>query len=114
MKKLDRRSFKVVPGRYYATPKELWGFRSDRGEGPPVRIAKAFLEANRETLGIDPEPLFRRPPRIVHGLGAEHVIFQQRWKRRRVHRAYVTVHLGTRDRRVYLVKSRAAPEGVLR
>jgi hypothetical protein len=50
----------------------------------------------------------------VHGLGADHVIFQQRWKRRRVHRAYVTVHIGAKDRRVYLVKSRAAPRDVLR
>jgi len=32
---------------------------------------------------------------------------------RRIHRAYVTVHIG-RDRRVYLVKSRAVPEDVLR
>ncbi len=114
MRKLDPRSFKVVPGRYYQTPKELWGFRSERGDGPPDRIARAFLEAHADTLGIDLGPLFQKEPRIVHGLGAEHVIFQQRWKRRRVHRAYVTVHIGAKDRRVYLVKSRAAPPQVLR
>jgi hypothetical protein len=114
MKKLDRRSFKVVPGRFYDTPKEIWGFRSDAGEGRAESVARAFLEANRETLGIDLEPLFRKAPRILRGLGAEHVIFQQRWKRRRVHRAYVTVHVGLRDRRVYLVKSRAAPKDVLK
>lgn len=113
MKPLGRRSFKVVPGRNYATPKELWGFRSEPGEGSPARIARAFLEANAGILGIDPDPLFRKAPRIVHGLGASHVILQQRWKRRRVHRAYVTVHIGVKDRCVYLVKSRAAPMDVL-
>ncbi len=113
MRKLDRRAVNVVPGRFYDTPKELWGFRSERGDGRAESVARAFLEANRDTLGIDLEPLFRKPPRILVGLGAEHVIFQQRWKRRRVHRAYVTVHIGLHDRRVYLVKSRAAPKDVL-
>ena len=51
--------------------------------------------------------------RVIRGQGADHVILQQRWRRRRIHRAYVTVHIG-RDRRVYLVKSRAVPEDVLR
>src|SRR6185436_7092255 len=51
--------------------------------------------------------------RVVHGLGATHVILQQRWRRRRVHRAYVTVHFASSDGRVYLVKSRAAPRDVL-
>jgi hypothetical protein len=113
MRRLGRRAYKAVPGRYYDTPKELWGFRSEPGEGSPVQVAMAFLEANRETLGIQLDPLFRKQPRIAYGLGAEHVIFQQRWKRRRVHRAYVTVHIGARDRRVYLAKSRAAPMDVL-
>ena len=113
MRTLGRRSYKVVPGRYYETPKELWGFRSDRGDGPPARIARAFLEAHAEVLGIELDPLFQKKPRIIHGLGADHVIFQQRWKRRRVHRAYVTVHIGGKDRRAYLVKSRAAPRDVL-
>jgi hypothetical protein len=113
VRKLDPRSYRSVPGRYYDTPKELWGFRSERGRGTPLHIARAFLEANAETLGVDVEALFRGRPRIVHGLGATHVILQQRWKRRRVHRAYVTVHVATRDHRVYLVKSRAAPRDVL-
>jgi hypothetical protein len=114
MRSLPRRSFKIVPGRYYETPKELWGFRSAAGHGSPPRIAREFLEAHADILGIDPEPLFRREPRILRGLGASHVILQQRWKRRRVHRAYVTVHIRRGDDRVYLVKSRAAPLDVLR
>jgi len=114
MKPLDSRSYKVVPGRHYDTPKELWGFRSPRGDGSPLAIARAFLDANGTALGIEVAPLFQGRPRIVHGLGAVHVILQQRWKRRRVHRAYVTVHIGLADRRVYLVKSRAAPHEVLR
>ncbi len=113
MKKLDRRAYRIVPGRFYDTPKELWGFLSDAGTGSPVRVARAFLDANADTLGVDVEALFASRPRVLHGLGATHVILQQRWRRRRVHRAYVTVHVGTHDRRVYLVKSRAAPLAVL-
>ena len=52
MRKLGVKSFKSIPGKYYDTPKELWGFRSDRGDGTPSTIANTFLEANRETLGI--------------------------------------------------------------
>lgn len=108
MKKLDRRSYRVVPGRHYDTPKELWGFRSERGKGSPFAVAKEFLAANAEVLGIDVAAITAREPRIVRGLGATHVIMQQRWRQRRVHRAYVTVHIAN-DGAVYLVKSRAAP-----
>lgn len=115
MRKLSPGSYKLVPGRNYATPKELWGFRTESGAGSSLRIARAFLEANRETLGIDfdIDLLFRTKPKLLHSLGADHVILQQRYQRRRIHRAYVTVHIGHEDRRVYLVKSRAAPAEVL-
>jgi len=113
MKPLAAHEFKTIPGKSYATPKELWGFRSDRGTGTPRSIAWEFLEANREHLGITSELDRLDLRRIIHGLGADHVIFQQIWRRRRIHRAYVTVHIG-RDRRVYLVKSRAVPEDILR
>lgn len=113
MRKLRARSFKSIPGKYYRTPKELWGFRSDRGDGSPAAIARTFLDANHETLGITSALDRLDVRRVVHGRGADHVILQQLWRRRRIHRAYVTVHIG-RDRRVYLVKSRAVPEEVLR
>src|SRR6266436_9773930 len=113
MRKLRAKSFKSIPGKYYRTPKELWGFRSDRGDGSPSTIARTFLEANRETLGITSALDRLDVRRVIHGQGADHVILQQLWRRRRIHRAYVTVHIG-RDRRVYLVKSRAVPEHVLR
>ncbi|HET8531214.1 MAG TPA: M36 family metallopeptidase [Methylomirabilota bacterium] len=113
MRKLAARSFKSIPGKYYRTPKELWGFRSDRGDGSPSAIARAFLETNHETLGITSALDRLDVRRVIHGQGADHVILQQLWRRRRIHRAYVTVHIG-RDRRVYLVKSRAVPEDVLR
>jgi hypothetical protein len=113
MKPLGAKSFKSIPGKYYQTPKELWDFRSERGDGPPAAIARRFLEANRETLGITSALDRLDVRRVIHGRGADHVILQQLWRRRRIHRAYVTVHVG-RDRRVYLVKSRAVPEDVLR
>ena len=113
MRKLGASSFKSIPGKYYRTPKELWGFRSDRGAGSPSAIAWAFLDANHETLGITSAIDRLDVRRVIHGLGADHVILQQLWRRRRIHRAYVTVHIG-RDRRVYLVKNRAVPEEILR
>ncbi len=113
MRKLGTKSFKSIPGKYYDTPKELWGFRSDRGDGSPSTIARTFLEANRETLGITSALARLDVRRVIHGRGAAHVILQQLWRRRRIHRAYVTVHIG-RDRRGYLVKSRAVPDDVLR
>ena len=113
MRKLRAKSFKSIPGKYYRTPKELWGFRTDRGDGSPAAITRTFLETNRETLGITSALDRLDVRRVIHGQGADHVILQQLWRRRRIHRAYVTVHIG-RDRRVYLVKSRAVPEDVLR
>ena len=113
MKALAASAFKAIPGKSYATPKELWGFRSERGRGTPRSIAWQFLEANREHLGITSALDRLDLRRVIHGLGADHVIYQQIWRRRRIHRAYVTVHIG-RDRRVYLVKSRAVPEDILR
>jgi len=113
MRTLRPRTFKSIPGKHYATPKEIWGFRSDRGAGSPSAVALEFLEANREILGITAALERLDVRRVIHGLGADHVILQQRWRRRRIHRAYVTVHIG-RDRRVYLVKSRAVPDDVLR
>ena len=112
MRPLRAKSFKSIPGKYYNTPKELWGFRAERAAGSPSAIAEAFLEANRKTLGITSALDRLDVARIIHGRGADHVILQQRWRGRRIHRAYVTVHIG-RDRRVYLVKSRAVPEDVL-
>jgi hypothetical protein len=52
MRPLRATSYKSIPGKYYGTPKELWGFRSERGAGSRAAIAHQFLEANRTTLGI--------------------------------------------------------------
>ncbi len=113
MKKLNRIAYKIEPGKYYDTPKELWGFRSEPGSGSPTAIARDFLEANREALGLDVGCLPRKPQRVIYSRGATHVIWQQHWKARRIHRAYVSVHIGADDNRVYLVKSRAVPQDVL-
>jgi Zn-dependent metalloprotease len=103
--------FKVVPGTQYGTPKEVWGFRTKPRRGRPRRIAKDFLETNCELLAIESIPL--PPDRVIESLGAYHVIHQQRFRRLRIHRAYVTVHLD-RKGRVYLVKNRAVPRKQLK
>lgn len=112
MKPLSPRVYKAVPGRYYGTPKEIWGFRSAPGRGTSEAIARDFLRANARQLGIAGIRGRLRPTRTVESLGAHHVIFQQHHLDLRIHRAYVTVHID-RDRRVYMAKNRAVPTGLL-
>jgi len=107
MRGLKKGAYKTVPGEYYGTPKELWGFRSPRGVGRPADIAQDFLRANAKLLGLgDASDLGLQ--KVIPSLGAQHVIFQQILFGRRVHRAYVTVHIDN-DGRVYLTKNRAVP-----
>jgi hypothetical protein len=115
---LRRGSYRVVPGEFYGTPKEVWGFRTPAREGSARAIARRFLRANAKLLGLDPELRGLAPARALGGrgaiesLGARHVIFQQRHLDLRIHRAYVTVHLDARCR-VYLAKNRAVPARML-
>lgn len=105
-------TYRTEPGEFYGTPKELWGFRKG-GAGSPGAIARRFLGANRELLGLTGIlGQLRERVRTVHSVGATHVICQQRWGGRRVHRAYVTVHVGAGNE-VYLVKNRAMPKELL-
>src|SRR5574341_376432 len=112
MKHLSPRAYKVVPGRYYGTPKEIWGFHAEPGRGKPAAIAREFLGANAERLGIAGIRGRLRLTRTVESLGAHHVIFQQHHLDLRIHRAYVTVHIDRR-RRVYMAKNRAVPPDLL-
>lgn len=112
MKPLDPRRYKIVPGQYYGTPKELWGFRSAPGRGRAVAIARDFLAAHADLLGLEGIKTQIKYRRLIESLGARHVIFQQYYEGLRVHRAYVTVHIN-RQRRVYLAKNRAMPRDLL-
>jgi hypothetical protein len=112
MKPLRKRSYKTVPGESYGTPKEIWGFRSPRTRGKPEEIARAFLEANAGVFKFSRDLEGLEHQRTIRSLGANHVIGQQVHLGRRVHRAYVTVHIGN-DRRVFLVKNRATPPAML-
>lgn len=112
MKPLAAKAYKVVPGRYYGTPKEIWGFRAPAGRGTPAAIARDFLKANASLLGLTGVVAGLRRRRVIQSLGASHVIFEQRHLDRRIHRAYVSVHVG-RDHRAYLAKNRAVPRKLL-
>ena len=112
IKQLGARAFRTVPGRSYGTPKELWGFESDRGRGTPEEIALEFLRVNAGLLGIEDEIESLTLRRRIESLGASHVILQQKFRRRRIHRAYVTAHVRPNGR-VYLVKNRAVPSALL-
>lgn len=112
MQTLRLRSYKTIPGEQYGTPKEVWGFRARAGRGAPRRVAREFLRANGPLLGLPGIHSRLSVQRIVHGLGATHVILQQRHRAIPIFRAYVTVHIG-RDGRIYLVKNRAVPRAFL-
>jgi len=112
MKPIEQGTYRTVPGRYYGSPKEIWGFRSPRSSDLPQVTARDFIRTNVGLLGLTGGLRTLRRQRIVHSLGATHVIFQQYHLGLRVHRAYVTVHIG-RDRRIYLVKNRAVPRPLL-
>jgi hypothetical protein len=109
--KLTRGEYRADRGsrvRAYGTPKELWGFRLAVPRGNPERIAKAFLKANADTLGIEDVLPRLKKRAVLHGVGATHVILQQIHDRVRIHRGFVTVHIA-RNSEIYLVKSRATP-----
>lgn len=110
-KALRSKSYRTVPGVHYGTPKELWGFRApERASG--LADVDRFLRANAALLGIEPDLAGLERQKVIESLGAFHVIYQQRVMKKRVHRAYVTVHLDTRGR-IFLVKNRAAPKRLL-
>jgi hypothetical protein len=109
MRALEDGSYRVVPGENYGTPKELWGFRSAPVGGAPEAAARAFLRAHEALLGLQGVRAGLVRSAVLASLGAQHVILQQRHAGARVHRAYVTVHRGQKDRRIYLVKNRAVP-----
>jgi len=102
-----------VPGRYYRTPKELWGFQLPAVRGNPKVIARKVLTANALRLGLNGVLGTIRPRRIIQSLGAWHVIFSQHYLGRYIHRAYVTVHMDGAGHRVYLIKNRAVPRDLL-
>jgi hypothetical protein len=111
MKALRKTAYKAESGENYGTPKEIWGFRTARSRKPLLSIARDFLEANAELFGIHYELEGLRFQKAIQSIGANHLIFQQQFQKRRVHRAYVTVHIA-RSGQVYLAKNRAAPEDV--
>jgi len=100
--------FKVVPGSYYGTPKELWGFRTRPERAAPEAVAYRFLVDNAALLGLVGLGRDLTHRKTLASLGGHHVILSQRLRGVRIHRAYVTVHMDLAHR-IYLVKNRAVP-----
>jgi hypothetical protein len=107
-----RLRFKVVPGSFYGTPKELWGFRARPADGSPEAVAVRFLLAHADLLGLTGLGRDLAHRKSLASAGAYHVILAQQLRGVRIHRAYVTVHMD-RAQRVYLVKNRAVPAPLL-
>jgi Fungalysin metallopeptidase (M36) len=111
--KLKRGSFKRETAEFYGTPKEVWNFRTRAERGSAVNIARRFLRDNAALFKIDPSlDGLDQKVKVFRSLGATHVIFGQRHLEKRIHRAYVTVHIGPGGR-VYFAKNRAVPEPLL-
>ncbi len=104
--------FRSEPGKYYGTPKEIWGFRTRAQRASAEASARAFLQANRALFDLPQDLAGLETGRVIQSLGAYHVIFRQRHLKLRIRRGYVTVHLD-RECRVYLAKSRVAPARLL-
>jgi hypothetical protein len=112
MSALKPGEYQVEPGEFYGTPKELWGFRTSRHGQAPEQIAKQFLRSNAVVLGLEEDLSGLRHQKTLASLGARHVILQQIFEDRRIHRAYVTAHI-SHDGRVYLAKNRSVPRDLL-
>ena len=58
-RRLSRGQYKAMPGKYYGTPKEVWGFRTRASARAVPSVAADFLAANRELFdtGLDRERL---------------------------------------------------------
>lgn len=110
--KLKRGSFKFEKPEYFGTPKEVWNFRARARRGSVVDIARTFLEANIELFKLEPKLQGLGKPTVLRSVGATHVIFGQRHLKKRVQRAYVTVHIDAKGR-VYYSKNRAVPAAML-
>ncbi len=103
--------FRSVPGTWWNTPKELWGFRL-KAPGAPATAAQRLLRDNAGLLGTGPGARGLQLVRTIHSLGATHLLFQQRHRGVAIHRAYVTVHVALSGE-IYLVKNRAVPAALL-
>ncbi|MCI0432039.1 MAG: M4 family metallopeptidase [Gemmatimonadetes bacterium] len=112
MRKLHKGTYRTVPGEFYGTPKEVWGFRSPARRNRPEAVAREFLGANTTLFGLDTRLEGLRLAKTIHSVGADHVILQQIHRGLRVHRAYVTTHIDLAGR-VYLAKNRAVPVDLL-
>jgi Zn-dependent metalloprotease len=111
-KRLQKNQYQAMPGKYYGTPKEIWGFRTRASRRPAKAVALGFLDANRALFELEDDLSNLQLRKVILSLGAEHVILSQFHLGVRVHRAYVTVHLD-RQRRVYLSKNRSVPARLL-
>jgi hypothetical protein len=105
---LRLKRYRQVPGVNYGTPKEAWGFRLPAQRGTPKEIALDVLRANATPLGLGgvfPDLEWRK---TIPSRGGWHVILEQWYRKTRIHRAYVTVHMNSR-KETYLLKNRAVP-----
>lgn len=111
-RRLKLRKFQQVRGDHYGTPKEIWGFRTKASRGTSRGVARDFLLANADLFQIKSGLDGLTIQRVIHSLGATHVILKQVHKGHRIHRGYMSIHMD-RSGRIFLVKNRVVPAHLL-
>src|SRR5712671_680678 len=111
-KKLKRGDYKKDPGKFYGTPKEVWGFETSASGASSENVARSFLKANTKLFKLEADLARLKMDATLHSVGADHVILNQFHLEIPVHRAFVTVHVN-RSGRVFFSKNRAVPADML-
>jgi hypothetical protein len=97
-------------GKYFGTPKEIWGFAMAGSRRAPRLAALDVLRANADLLGLHGVTIKHRATRETPA--GWHVIFSQEHLGRYVERGYVSVHMD-RQCRPFLIRNRAVPTALL-
>jgi len=100
----------LAEGKWWGTPKEIWGFRW-QGSGGPLRAATAFLREHAAFFGVEEVLSHLRCVRQIESLSGRHVLFRQEFRGVPVHRGYFTVHM-SHDGIAYLAKNRVVPKRI--
>ena len=107
--------FDYEPGKYYGTPRQFWGFqipvkKSDTNSKKFKFVFKLFADFIKLKTNSNNKIKQRA---VLKSLAATHIIYQQEYKGIRVHRGFITVHIGNKNNAAYLLKNQAVPISLL-
>lgn len=89
-------------------PKKIYGFETEPAKGAPREIAENFLKENLDALKISASFNDLKFEKTSESLGATTVLFQQHFKGRPIHGAWVAVHVD-KNNRIFMIKNDTVP-----